>query len=930
MKTLPLALVLLLGSASAILAQAPYEYWPGARYDPAIPTVKAVLGYEPGERITSHTGLTTYLDALARVSPRIRVVPYGESWEGKRLVYAVIASEENMRRLEAVQSAWRTFADPRVTRPADAPTLAATLPAIVWLGYGVHGNEISSPDAALMTAYHLLAAENDPLVQKILKNDIVLIDPTQNPDGRDRFVHFYEQNAGLEPSPSQVAAEHVEPWPGARTNHYFFDLNRDWLTASQPETRGRIRMLKEWMPVIAIDLHEMGSDSTYYFTPEADPYNPFLPGDLKNTLEVIGRNNAKWFDQFGFDYFTRDTYDNWYPGYGASWPMYYGGIAATYEQASTRGLVVRKADGSLMRYRDTVRHHFVASISTLEVGADHREKFITALYNYRRAGIEDGQKDAVREYLLPPGHDPSATLKLAGILSDHGIEVRQARSAFTAARREYPAGTFAVSTAQPARRFVHTLLDPQTPFEQAFLREQERRRQRRVRSQIYDITAWSLPLLFNVDAIPLAEEVRGDFIAVQPRPIGAGRVTGGKATVAYLVPWGTQAAGRFLTTALRLNLRVWSADEAFTVPGRTFPAGTLIVKVNDNDGAVHNQVSRLAETSGADVVAANSGWTEEGPNFGSNFVQLMRKPEIAIAWDTPSSAASAGAARFVLERQFGYPTTPVRVSSLGSADLGRFTVLVLPDVGAGDGAPGSYATALGAGGIENIKRFVAQGGVVVGISGALALLTDTRAGLLSSSAEGKALGVAEPAGGGAASGGSAGSGGGTGGAAAAGAPGSGSAAASGGASAATPPRGKILATEADLAKAILPASERPDQVPGAIVRGLVNQEFWATVGVPPDVYGMYTGRGIYTPLTTDKGTNAVTFAGPDQVLASGYMWEENRRQLAYKPLMMVATEGRGIVVGFTVDPNFRAYVDGMNLLFLNAVFRGAAHARQAP
>jgi Zinc carboxypeptidase len=432
-------LLLLLGLVSPAAAQTQFEYWTGARYDATIPTVKQILGYEPGERITSYAGLTTYLEALVKASPRIRVVPYAQSWEGKRLVYVVIASDDNMRRLDDVKSAWRTFADPRVTKPADVQKLAGALPAIIWLGYGVHGNEISSPDAALLTAYHLLAAQDDPLVQKILQNDIVLIDPVQNPDGRDRFVSFYEQNLGLEPSPSQISAEHVEPWPGGRTNHYLFDLNRDWLTASQPETQGRIRMLKEWMPVIAIDLHEMASDSTYYFTPEADPYNPFLPVDLKKTLEIIGRNNAKWFDHFGFDYFTRDTYDNWYPGYGASWPMYYGGVAATYEQASSRGLIVRKSDGSLMRYRDTVRHHFVASISTLEVGADNRLKFITDLYTYRRSGIEEGEKDSVRDYLLPPGHDPTATTKLAAILTDHGIEVRQARSKFTAGRKEYPA-----------------------------------------------------------------------------------------------------------------------------------------------------------------------------------------------------------------------------------------------------------------------------------------------------------------------------------------------------------------------------------------------------------------------------------------------------------------------------------------------------------
>jgi hypothetical protein len=888
----------LLALAVSSPAQTTFEYWPGAKYNPAIPTIKSVLGYDPGERITSHAGLMTYLEALAKASPRIKLYTYAQTWEGRKLVYAVIASDENMRKIDEIKSAWQKFADPKITKPADAQRLGPTLPAIIWLGYGVHGNEISSSDAALITAYHLIAAQNDPVVQKILRNDILLLDPTQNPDGRDRFVHFFEQNVGLEPNTSQIAAEHTEPWPGGRTNHYYFDLNRDWLTATQPETLGRIKMLREWMPIIAIDLHEMNPDSTYYFTPEADPYNPFLAPGLKQVVESIGKNNAKWFDQFGFDYFTRDTYDNWYPGYGASWPMYYGGVAATYEQASARGLIVRKSDGSLMPYHDTVRHHFVASVSTLEIAADQKSKFIDNLYKFRQSGIEDGAKDSIREYLLPPGHDPSTTTKLAGILNDHGIEVRQAKAEFTAGGKQYPAGTYAVPLSQPAQRFIRTLLDPQTPFEDAFIKEQERRRGRRLRHQIYDITAWSLPFLFNVDAVPVSESISANFPVVHPAQISQGVVHGGKASVAYLVPWGTQAAGRFLASAERENIRVWSSDEAFTIPGRKFPSGTLIVKVNDNNAStIHDRIAKLAEASGADVYAANSGWTDEGPNFGSNFVNLMRKPEIAIAWDNPTAAGGAGSTRFVLERQFGYPTTPIRTSNLSNADLSRFNVLVLPDTGAG-----TYANTISAAGIDNIRRWVANGGTIVGIEGGLAFLTDTRTGLLSSPAENKATGVQpetpRPA--------------------------------TGPPAPPMPPQGKILVTEADYAKAVLPASEAPDTVPGAIVRAHVDQEYWATAGVPLAVYAMYTGRAIYSPLTADKGVNAVTYEGPDQVLASGYMWDENKKQLARKPLMMVSPSGRGIVIGFASDPNFRAFLDGMNLLFLNAVFRGPAHARPAP
>ena len=221
-----------------------------------------------------------------------------------------------------------------------AADIIADQPAITWLSYGVHGNEISSTDAAMLTAYHLLASRGDDRVADIMQDTVVIIDPMQNPDGRDRFIQSFTSAVGLRPDSDRLAAEHDEPWPGGRTNHYLFDMNRDWFIMTQPETQGRIAAIQEWYPVVFVDLHEMGSDGTYFFAPEAVPFNPHLAADQKESLQLFGRNHARWFDEFGLDYFTREVYDAFYPGYGASWPSYYGSIAMTYEQASSRGLVV--------------------------------------------------------------------------------------------------------------------------------------------------------------------------------------------------------------------------------------------------------------------------------------------------------------------------------------------------------------------------------------------------------------------------------------------------------------------------------------------------------------------------------------------------------------------------------------------------------------
>jgi len=257
-------------------AQQSFQFWPGATYDPAIPTIRQILGHEPGERITRSEDLARYLEALAAASPRVKVLEYGHSWEGRKLVYAAIASEANIKRLSEIRVAIQKVADPRNISAAEAENLIRGLPAVIWLAYGVHGNEISSSDATLLTAYHLVAARNDAIVDQVLTNVVVLIDPTQNPDGRSRFIANFEQSIGAEPDASPLAAEHNEPWPGGRTNHYLFDLNRDWLVATQPEIQTQIAALEQWFPLVYADLHEMGSNSTYYFSPEADPYNPNL------------------------------------------------------------------------------------------------------------------------------------------------------------------------------------------------------------------------------------------------------------------------------------------------------------------------------------------------------------------------------------------------------------------------------------------------------------------------------------------------------------------------------------------------------------------------------------------------------------------------------------------------------------------------------
>ena len=379
-------------------AQQPLDLVPGARYDTRIPAPKQVVGHEFGEEISTPAEIVTYLKALAAAVPdRTRLVEYGKTWEGRPLYVMIIGSADRLSRLDAIKRGLAQLADPRGVSAADAERLINDLPVVVWMMHAVHGNEVSSSDAALAEAYHLLAAQGDARVETILREALVLVDPLQNPDGRARFVASNEQGRAAVPNSEPASIEHDEPWPGGRPNHYLFDMNRDWLALSQLETRARARLGLEWHPQVVVDLHEMGGNSTYYFAPPAEPANPYITARQREWLQNFGKENARRFDSRGFAYFAREVFDAFYPGYGDSWPMLQGAIAMTFEQASARGLAYRRDDDTVLTYRDGVLHHFTAALQTMETAATNRAALLRDYFEFRRSAVAERSKATARE-----------------------------------------------------------------------------------------------------------------------------------------------------------------------------------------------------------------------------------------------------------------------------------------------------------------------------------------------------------------------------------------------------------------------------------------------------------------------------------------------------------------------------------------------------
>ena len=865
-----LALAFALAAASPVLAQSA-----------PLPQLENVVGHAPGQRVTAPADVLRYFEALKAAAPdRMVMGDYGRTWEGRTLPWAAVGSPANIARLDQIKANSRALADPRRTSPEQARAIIADMPAIVWMAYSVHGDEISPADAALVAARRLMDAQ-DAEAQGWLQNVVVVFVPTQNPDGRQRFVSSYEASLGDRPNPDGLSAERDQPWPGGRFNHNLFDLNRDWFIQTQPETQGHAALIREWRPQVVVDSHEMGTDSSFFFPPEADPLNPWIYPAILDARERFGRNNARHFDRAGLDYFTREVFDAFYPGYGDGWPAYLGAVSMTYEQASARGLAARRSDGRVMTYAETVQGHLTATLATIETAARDREALLNDFHAFHRDGVANGR--GVYVIARSRAADPAAADKLAGLLVRSNIEVGQATGSFSLCGQAYQAGDYVVNLSQPQRRMAETLLARDVPLDPRFLAEQEARRARGLPDEIYDLTGWSMPLLFNVPTLKCATVPGVQTTAVGPELVRPVAVAGSDATYGYAIHPGT-AGLRFLTAALAEGLSLRSIEEPFTLDGKAYPGGSFILTRAGAPTDLDERVRRLASASGAQVTALATSWVSSGPSVGSSQASLIRAPRVAMTWDSPTDPESAGSIRHILEREYNWPVTPVRTSRLSGADLSAYQVLILP-------SGGNYSRLLGEAGVANLKAWVESGGVLISVGSGSRLLADPKAGLLASRREGAV-------------------------------PRDGDDTAEG--SAGTVPGREINSDEAYL-ELTTHRTGSPDSVAGVLARAIVDQEHWLGAGVASEVSVMVRGSDIYSPLTREQGANVVRFASADQLLDSGQLWDENRRQLAYKPVAMASPLGRGQVVAFTQDVTMRAFLEGLKPLFLNAVFRGPAH-----
>ncbi len=668
------ALVLLLLGGSRSVAQ-------------TVASPEDVLGHGLGERFTDVAAVVHYAETLASASDRVQLVRSGTTPEGRPLLLLVIASPANSARLESVLQANARLTDPDL--PAtEASVIAASNPAIAWFTYGVHGDESASTEAALWTAWDLAADASG--ASGILDSLVVVIDPVANPDGRDRYVQWYRGARGKQPNPNAASREHHPPWPGGRYNHYLFDLNRDWTWATQPETRARLSQWQRWNPQVHVDFHEMGFSSTYFFFPAAEPLNPVYPDYTVRWAEYFGRANAAEFDRRRWLYYTGETFDMFYPGFGDSWPSLVGAIGMTYEQAGSGGggLVVRRPDGTDLTLADRAMHHRVAGLTTMRAASARKTDLLNEYAAFHR-----GQGGDEPDVLLVPGPEASALRDLVALLHAQSVRIERAERAFRATaephpgfreRSEFPEGTLRVPARQPRGRLAVTLLQPETVLDADV-------------KGTYDITAWSLPYAYAVEAHstgPLAG------VPFAPVPVFGETTEESEPVEAYgwLVRPAFEAAGP-LIRYLEAGGRAFALRRAFEQAGIRWPSGTVFLPGDEGASALVTEAGLTPLVS-----SVTSGRATEGRDLGTGSAITLRFPRVAVLMGEGFSATGAGAIWFLLEEMAGIPFNALDPGTIRRADLSPYDVLVLPS-----GNPRRASESLA----EQITEWVEGGGTLV-------------------------------------------------------------------------------------------------------------------------------------------------------------------------------------------------------------------------
>ncbi len=811
------------------------------------------LGYELGERFTPHHRVVAYFEHVASNISYVKTANYGQTNELRPLIVAYVSSQENIDNWEEI----RTDNLKRIGMMEGTPS--GDKKGIVWLSYNVHGNEANSTETAMKTLYELSKPQGK--AAEWLKNTVVILDPCINPDGRDRYANWINQVAGTTPNPHFEAAEHNEPWPGGRANHYYFDLNRDWAWQKQTESEQRMVLYNEIMPHIHVDFHEQGTNSPYYFAPAAEPIHEQVTNWQREFQEIIGRNHAKYFDENGWLFFTKESFDILYPSYGDSYPMYNGAIGMTYEQASS-DLASLTDEGDTLTLADAIAHHYTTGMSTVEIASLYSEKMVDEFQAYFDKARSD-PKATYKTYVVKADNHPDKLKQLLTFLDKQKIiygtgSERKTLEGFDFQTQKnidfsVDSDDILISAYQPKGVLVQALFEPSTYAST---------------TNTYDITAWSIPYMFDLNSFATTSQITVEPLEQRTEEYVVPAVDSKAA--AYLANWESLEDAKFLAELFKADIKLRLANSPFQVNGQSFKPGTLIItrKGNQHMGDEFDQiVTNAAEKFRRELFTTPTSFVDSGKDFGSNNVSFLKPPRILALRGGGVSSLGFGEFWYFMEQELGYPITMVNVEDFGRVNLDDYDVIYM--------ASGGYGSLLNENRMKALTDWLRSGGKIIAAEGAMNSFVGKNGFSLKRYANDEEQ--------------------------------------------------KELTQESEEDKekrALTSYAERNNQfedsrLPGAIFKLKFDNSHPLAFGYPNHYFTLKRSRSRYAYLP--NGWN-VGIIENDQAHVAGVAGEKAKSSLVKSMVFGVDNVGRGNVVYMADNPLFRAFWENGKLMVANALF----------
>ena len=898
-----------------------FTFYGRGPYRTQVPRPEASLGYDVGSWHTQYAWQEKTLLAIADAArDRVKVEVMGTTAEKRTMRLFIVSAPENIARIEQVRADLDRIGDPRGASAAELDAIVARTPAVIWFSGSVHGDEVPGFEASMQLLYHL-AASDDPETVKLLKDAVVVINPSSNPDGHERFSVWSNSIAVGSPERQAMEQQRGQPWSiSGRFNHYRFDMNRDVMSTTQQEVRHIVRGMLRWHPMVTVDLH--GYTSQYYMAPAARPVTANINGAFPvKWNEIIGAGNAAAFDQYGWLYYVRDQFDLYYPGYYDSWPALTGAMGATYETDGGPALLKRRADGTMLSLRDGIAKHYVAAIATFETTARRARERVRDYLAFRQQAVTDGRSQAMKRVVFAAGSDPARAAELAAMLLRSGIEVQRLSRPLSSpkahayaddgvAARTFPAGSYVVDLAQPQGKLAKAFLEPDPTLDPVFAKAQVDRFKRNLQRgkqadgecyEFYDITAWALPVAFGLDswwtedaapmtgealALPAADgpRINGELL---PVAIAGGVTEGANARSAYLFRNDRNGAARLAAALMREGFRLAIATEAIQTGKLDWPRGTWLARVSRNDSTLANRIDVLAREAGVEVTGVNTAFPESAQyGTGSEVVRAVQAPRIALVGGEGVSLGAYGHVWWNLERRYGITFAPITTDAL-NGDLSAFNVIILPT-----GNLGRLGKAAGLRTwIEKGGTLVTMGEATVWAAGETANLTSARAVGADEKKEGKEGKEGKDA-----------------------------------KDAKDSKDGKDAAKSlTDTLIAVASPSANPDApqpVPGSHFDVLLDRSHWLTYGYEQQRLTVMLETDTFLKLSKE-GSNVGVFPATGPLKRAGFTFPDNTERLLKGTAFLIHEKiGGGHLVAFANDPMFRGWWRALDRLVLNAALLG--------